>query len=358
MHGLRLLAINATVLLVLLVMVEGTASMLVVGRRYAERWIPRSDANDAYLTLPMYGRNPQARAYWDEFRASSVHEYADYLGWRRKDFSGRYINVANGRRATPSSTRTDGGVLAVFGGSAVWGTGVRDAETIPSWIAHHLGDVVRVENRGEAGYNAYQGFLQLHAAVMRGESIRAALFYDGVNDAHASCVNPGRNGATLEFYRMKDKIEHRRGSDPRIAQLLWAFTGYVPGPPLMLPYRCDDEATANEAAAAMVRTWKAIQDEADRAAIPVHFFLQPVAYVTQTDVNYLKIDETMRRSFQNFYKYVAPQVRTSGIRNFHDLSQPFGDRRGRFFIDFAHLTGEGNRIMAEDIVRAIGLSQN
>jgi hypothetical protein len=348
MRIVRAVGINVAVLVALLVVVEGATSLLIVSRRFLERWWPAYAANDAYLTLPMYRNDPDAPAYWDEFRRSSPQTYVDYLGWRRRDFAGRHINVVNGYRVTPGSG-PDGPVLAIFGGSAVWGTGVADDETIPARVASQAGRLFHVRNFGEAGYNVMQDYLQFFAEVRDGRRPQLAVFYDGINDAHASCINPGRDGATLEFARMKDKIEYRVGAEPRIADFAQVISAVLFRPRAAPPYRCEDDRQAEAAAAAMVRTWRAIQDLGDRVGVRTYFFLQPVAYVGSPNVSYLRLDETLRASFQRFYAHVDDQVRALGIAGYRNLSGVLSDTDAQFFIDFAHVTPAANRRIAATI---------
>ncbi len=348
MRIIRTVAFNVAVLVALLLVFEGATSLLIVSRRFAERWWPADTANDVYLTLPMYRTDPNARAYWDEFRSSSRQTYVDYIGWRRRDFAGRYINIVDGYRVTPGS-RPDAPALAMFGGSAMWGTGVSDEETIPAHLAARPDRAFRVRNFGEAGYNVMQDYMQFFVEVRDGRPPQLAVFYDGINDAHASCVNPGRDGATLEFARMKDKIEYRVGSEPRMADFAQIVSAVLFRPRASPHYRCEDDRQADAAAATMVRTWRAIQDLGDRAGVRTYFFLQPVAYVGIPNVSYLRLDETLRVSFQRFYAHVDEQVRALGIVRYRNLSGILSDRDAQFFIDFAHVTPAANRRIAAAI---------
>jgi hypothetical protein len=352
MRLVRVVAINVLVLLGLLVVIEGAASILIVSRRAVERWWPVDSVNDVYLTLPMYKGDLGARDYWEEFRLSAPQTYVDYVGWRRKDFAGRYINIVDGYRVTPGN-KGNGPVLGMFGGSAMWGTGVSDSDTIPAGVARALGRQFEVRNFGEAGYNAMQDYLQFYLTTRDSQSLQVAVFYDGINDAQASCVNPGRNGATLEFARMKDKIEYRKGSEARIADFVEVLGGFFFPGRMPTHYRCEDDAVASAAAATMVRTWRSIQDLADRAGVRTYFFLQPVAYVGNSDVSYLTLDNTVRPSFQRFYSHVDEQAKALGIVRYENLSGILSDGNGKYYIDFAHVTGAANQRIANAIANGL-----
>lgn len=352
----RLVLINVLVFIAMFILVEGVISILMVTGRHVEEYLPVPSGYSGYsafLLLPMYKDSPQAAEYWREFTVSAKFEYVDYLVWRRKDYTGKYINVLNGRRLTPTNVRRDGPMVAVFGGSALWGTGVKDSETIPSWMARRVANDFRVENFGNLGYVAFQDFLRFYELLQDHQLIRHAVFYDGANDAYASCVSPGKNRATLDYYQMKGKVEYRKGSDLRLAELAQFVASYLPRRHATMHYRCDDESEASEAALAMVKIWKTIEDVAEKSGVKAYFFLQPVSFVSDSDVSYLQIDETVTRSFRNFYKYVDIQARRAGLHRYYNLSDILSGRTGRYFIDYSHITSEANGIIANAIVERI-----
>src|SRR5581483_5437525 len=121
------------------------------------------------------------------------------------------------------------------------------------------------------------------------------------------------------------------------------------GRPAPQHYRCEDDRQARDASAAMVRTWRTIQDLGDRSGVRTYFFLQPVAYVGHPNVSYLKLDETLRSSFQHFYAHVDEEARAQGLRHYRDLSGMLSAPDAQFYIDFAHVTQEANRRVAAAI---------
>jgi len=351
MRLIRILAINLAVFIAIGVALEGLASVALVGRRFAERRWPASSVNDDYLTLPMFRNDSTAREYWDEFRRSSLQQYTDYVGWRRRDFAGRYINVVGGYRVTPG-TAPNGPIFGVFGGSTIWGTGVADADTIPAEIAHAVRDAYRVQNFGEAGFNVFQDYIEFYQSIRAAHAPTVAVFYDGINDTYASCVNPGRTGATLEYARMKEKIEYRKASELRLGDVAEVVSQALFPQASPSRYRCDDDRQAQEVASAMVKTWRSIQDLGERAGTRTYFFLQPVAFVGSSDVGYLRLNEAARSSYQRVYAHIAEEVRVQGLRRFQDLSSVLSDG-GQHFIDFAHLRAEANHRIGAAIVRVV-----
>lgn len=138
-----------------------------------------------------------ARGYWDEFAASSRMRWAPYTYWRRAPYAGRYIRVDSaGVRASwrpPATARPPAGRpfrVWFFGGSTLWGTGARDAHTIPSEVARRLtaraGRPVEAVNFGESGYVSGQEIVYLQRLLVEGDRPDAVVFYDGINDSFAA----------------------------------------------------------------------------------------------------------------------------------------------------------------------------
>ena len=56
-----------------------------------------------------------------------------FVEWRREEFHGETTTVgADGNRVQPATTQDPVGTVRFFGGSAMWGSGVADDETIPA----------------------------------------------------------------------------------------------------------------------------------------------------------------------------------------------------------------------------------
>ncbi len=89
----------------------------------------------------------------------------------------------------------------VFGGSAVWGTGVEWNETIPSYLANYG---YNVTNYGETGYVSTQELILLIQELKSGFPPDIVIFYDGFNDVF-SAYQQGVAGLPMnEFNRVKE----------------------------------------------------------------------------------------------------------------------------------------------------------
>lgn len=125
-----------------------------------------------------------------EFFESVRVEWAPYVAWRQRPFSGRYHTFdSEGRRRTWNAPAPTGGVepirIFMFGGSTIMGMGVRDEGTVPSCLSRRLaraGFRVDVTNYGQIGYVLAQEVVQLLELLKRGVVPDIALFSDGQNE--------------------------------------------------------------------------------------------------------------------------------------------------------------------------------
>jgi lysophospholipase L1-like esterase len=154
-------------------------------RQYEVQRAERSTI-EAELSQETYRDAEWARAYWEEI-TRYAESWDPYIGYRVKDFRGRFINVEGGIRRTsrmvhmPAASRT----IWVFGGSAVWGHGVRDEGTLPSHLARIAAEEqnpIAVENNGESGWVNWQGVAFLLQRLADGGRPDVVVFYSGVNE--------------------------------------------------------------------------------------------------------------------------------------------------------------------------------
>ena len=113
---------------------------------------------DKKFLLSPYSGKRWAKDLFEETDSIQT-SYDPFVGWRRRSFSGRYVNLdAEGIRKTwsPSNANSqEDKKIYIFGGSAIWGHGSRDDYTIPSHLAKMLeedGYKFSVYNYGELAY--------------------------------------------------------------------------------------------------------------------------------------------------------------------------------------------------------------
>ena len=170
--------------------------------------------DDLRASLPAYnGVAYNPRALLEEVRKSDRTVYEPYTIWKRRAYRGEYttIDIAGSRRTVGNSTSEDALQVWLFGGSAVWGVGAPDGETIPSHLAALLNGTLGIEanvrNLGRRGYVSTQEVIYLIRELQAGRRPDIVVFYSGVNDAAAVSLWPEFPGAHVSFDTVRDRFE-------------------------------------------------------------------------------------------------------------------------------------------------------
>jgi len=169
------------------------------------------DVADARCLLSPYRDQPWAGPLFKELHQLS-EEYEPYLGWDRQPYRGKYTNIdAEGVRRTwnPPDGGDKPGTIYMFGGSTLWGSGARDEHTIPSHLSkllHKSGQAFVVCNYGETAYTFTQEVVHLALLLRDGHRPDYVIFYDGANDVYAA-YQSGMAGAPQNLYTFKAKLK-------------------------------------------------------------------------------------------------------------------------------------------------------
>jgi lysophospholipase L1-like esterase len=169
-------------------------------------------APDVRMHSAAHQKDDWAAHYYAELQHTQKQKYAGFLGWRRHDTTGEYINIVDGIRHSYNSNASEGGInVYFFGGSTMWGIGNRDEHTIPSEfarLAEAAGIPVHVTNYGESGYVSWQEVLQLSELCALGQTPDLAIFYDGVNDTFVQIQTPTAKPLPQNFDDLALRFEH------------------------------------------------------------------------------------------------------------------------------------------------------
>ena len=211
------LAIGGT--LALLALLEGGARLVVASRPRPVD--PRAQADS-------YPAEPWVAALFDEHARSARMRWEPYVYWRRLPFAGRYINVdEHGLRRTWQPPAAAGRRLFFFGGSAAWGTGVRDDQTIASQLARYLaaaGAPVQVVNFGETGYVSTQQVIALLRQLQTGSVPGLVVMYMGGTDVASAQLNGEAGLPNNEANRVREfnLLHHARRLVPEALRVVAA----------------------------------------------------------------------------------------------------------------------------------------
>jgi lysophospholipase L1-like esterase len=300
-------------------------------------------------------------AYYRELERSEKVRWEPFTYWRRQPFHGRYINVdASGLRATwnaePAAAERQ---IWIFGGSTTWGTGARDEHTVPSELSrllHARGQVARVTNFGESGYVSTQEVVALLRWLQRGERPDLVIFYDGVNDVYAA-VQEGAAGSSLneinrrrEFNATRDWTRLLGGAVQRLEGLQRLATLTARRRPPERP-----ATLAGDVVACYEANTRAVRALAETHGFEALLFWQPTVFTKLhvTDFERRARDSRLvaHRDLQlEANRLVATSPTLGHEASFVDLSGVLDAVVEPLYIDFCHLSEDGNRRMAESML--------
>lgn len=311
--------------------------------------------------LPNYVNVPWAKALSREQSELWV-DYMSFIGWRTRPFTGETVNVdpVTQIRFTPEPQQplvSDKKVF-FFGGSTMWGRGSNDAGTIPSQFQKYTR--IKAINYGEGAWIAHQSLNQLIKLYIAGERPDIVVFYDGVNEVHQQC-----------------RSEHPYFSaayEPKIRELLnlkedeWAYylrplvfaanqiahdIGLIDKHAKKHQYNCDvDVKKADLISTQLVVDWKIAKQIVESYGGKFYSFLQPVAYTSKTRLDHIAddLDKVLGDQYLLLYPLIRQKMKAEGIGV--DLSRAF-DRDEYIFIDYCHVSPNGNDLVAKAIADQI-----
>ena len=332
-----------------------------------------------------------AKPYYDELKL--MNSTIDPLvGWRPQEFHGTYMNVdADGMRKTwnPATSTTSSKVITVFmfGGSTMLGAGTPDGYTIPSYVSRMLnehappGTTYLVRNYGQSGYVLVQEIAKLTLLLERGERPDYVIFYDGANDT-AYSYQSGIPGIAGSLGVIGDQFRERL--DASTAGQFWtwikdtvkascfscrlafdAIRGFDPSflnPNVIVGQSLDDAAIAKLAREVageyQNHTLGYLRTLENGFRFKLLTFWQPTIYTESKivgDEAHLDIidphvdDPTAKKLFVDV-NHLLP---SDPVLHFYNISDAFAGRTHEYYIDYTHVSDEGDAAVAQRIVGAM-----
>jgi lysophospholipase L1-like esterase len=316
-----------------------------------------SYANEAGQTLPPnYDGIPWARRHYEE-RAVRGTVYRSFIEWRHAPMAGETITVEGPylqRRTINAGTPRDK-TAYFFGGSTMWGDGADDAGTIPSQFAAITG--VHTENFAERGYTAHQSLILLIQLLQQGHRPDLVVFYDGANEVLHKCrieLSPDSHERERQFEAVL-KSSLIADSFSHYAAPLLAFARNVKrelGRAVQAEeHDCHSNPAKRQAIAEnLIRDWQFARDLVERHGGKFVAVLQPVAPLSNTRRAHFTIYPLLGRGYREVYAVLREMIARGG--EFHDLV-PVLDRDEYIYIDFLHLSPNGNRYVAAKIAEIV-----
>ena len=340
-------------------------------RAYFEWLQPLHYFTDSYL-LPNYKGAEWARKHFLEFNELDAN-YELYYGWRRTPYNGEtiYIDDRGVRRTYRDESASPDRVIAFFGGSTMWGSGADDDRTIPSDFIKLNPEYVGY-NFGESGYVAHQSLNLLLERYFEGFRPDVVVFYDGANDVWSKCQYQLRPYSHWREAEIRSTLR-----DARAVRAERGATNSEVALALVQPLRSfvekvrrvsgteDAEASfydchkkpekAAQIARVLLSDWLLVKNLVESYGGTFVAILQPVIYFSDTKTDHLKLSEALKWQYETVYPLIIRMMN----REFPELADNFMDLRHvldrdeYFYIDWCHVSPNGNQLIAARISQGI-----
>ena len=332
----------------------------------------KTEQVDPRALLPNYKNITWAKDYFNDFNKLKANNYKSYIGWRQTAFESKYINIDSaGNRITPQNNQVSDSVLKVLflGGSTIWGTGAPDNGTIPAYFSNSENNYY-VKNYGESGYRAMQSYIYLLLKFNSGVKTDWVVTYDGVNEAFGF-LDDNDGVSTVVENKLKMKLKQKKEMPKFITDLTYRhfFLGPINNSitrfknkklvkkkksVILTPQRTDIVAKA------MLDSWLEMMILSGRNGAQFLAILQPNAAVGKSNIDYLKFDEyqgLLMSTYDQLYKRVRKLLKEDKkykelSNHVLDLTNSF-DGEEKYYIDWCHVTPNGNQVIANQIMEKI-----
>ena len=345
---------------------------------------------------------PWTAEYFRALRRMSVRWYP-YIYWKSSPISSSYLNVdQQGDRATwnkryQSNNRGRPLTVFTFGGSTMFGYGVRDDYTLASLLSKSLGEKtdynVEVVNYGQLGYVSTQEILLLYQLLRQGLRPDIVIFYDGVNDTYSAYQAgiaglPGNESSRLrefnllggnrphrrrlyltalstflfrtdiaklgEFIQEEREPQEDRNSDedlPRASAGVWEMLRYIAPPN---PIHQGPDALEQDVVRIYLFNKQVAEMLGKQFGFRCLFYWQPDIYsknkLSPFERNFLG-DREVENLFLATHRLMAAAAPKNGVR---DMSGIFNDKPETYLMDGWHPTESGNELIAENMAGDVG----
>lgn len=328
------------------------------------------------------------------FRSIAIHK--PKLNVNDPNYNPLYIplNVDENGVREPGFPAEQGAQCQVwmFGGSTVFGAGVKDEETIPEYLNGFLkkqGFSVFTTNYGSGWWSSTQSVVQLMLKLQSGRRPETVIFYEGINDVNVVAYGGKPGGIAPEAEILMRKAIAK--TPVSLTEWLFTHSDLVDTlnrklHPLVLSGkakkavdyevdnkiadRLNDEAEVERLASEIARCYeeniRMVSVLASAMHFNAYFMLQPFPLVADRgsftgDLQYysgrkqsrprdaILIDATYRKIRESDYLKTNP--------SFFNMEDALKDVQESISIDSEHFNPKGNRVMASKILKRLAESE-
>ena len=309
-------------------------------------------SEDKRPELPNYSEINWAKKHFEEFNLLST-SYYDYIVFRRDDFRGETITIKNGYRVNKNeesfNLKKD---IWVFGGSAAWGTGSRNEETIPALIEKISG--ISTLNLGETGYHTSQSLNLLIREIVNHKP-KIVIFYDGVNDIYHKCRTISNYFASAQEREIKNKLDGKFSYTKNLIIAPLKVTEEIAErfntKKTVKYFDCDtNEEKARNIVKVFINNWQIVKSITEKNNIKFIPILQPTAFSSKSNLNHIDLEQDVKIQFQIMYEMIKKELENSNLK-YLNLENSL-DEKEFYFIDWMHVSPNGNYEIANKIVNS------
>jgi len=311
-----------------------------------------------------------------------------YAYWRSLPFSGKQVSVTEEGLRTTLNEPCEGHERVVrvfmFGGSTMWGFPTRDEFTIPSCLSR-IGNstmkssgkhvCVQVYNFGQSGYVSGQEISELLNVLRSNARPDLVVFYDGANDLFSAYQNrmagipQNEENRRKEFNLVREPLRatltalETVATCSGLARVARVVTRSILGQQSQMPAAGSraDAVMQDDLAQQIVRTYEAniaFVEALSRAfAFSAEFVWQPLVFtkthLTKPEQDAARLWEYLKPLSERTNALLRASEAMSRKSNFHNLTSAFEDKNETIFVDWCHVTEEGNEMVARKITQAI-----
>lgn len=304
--------------------------------------------NDKRFELPNYKNISWAKKHFFEFSKIKT-KYYDHIVWRRNDFNGETITIKNGYRMNNTNENFKlNKDIWIFGGSTTWGTGSDDKNTIPSLIEKLTN--ISTLNLGETGYSTTQELNLLLRELVKHKP-KIIIFYDGVNDT-GKCMKNLNYFSTGQEAVLQSALSGSYSKKLIIAPLkilerVKEFTQKNQN--TKASYDCNTNISKTEKIAkTFVNNWITVELIAKKNNIKFIPILQPTFFTSMSNKDYLSTNYELKEQYEIVYELIKKELSKKDFK-YLNLENSL-NKLENYFIDFNHLSPNGNIRIAREIV--------
>jgi lysophospholipase L1-like esterase len=335
--------------------------------------------NDSQPVADSYQGADWVEEYNKEFDECSAEDWHPYVYWRRKPYTGKYINIdEKGLRRTifpidESVKKKPVKKVFMFGGSTMWGSDVKDEFTIPSLVGSGLAKQsihAEVTNFGESGYVSTQEMMELFLQLREGNIPDLVVFYDGANDVF-SAYQQGKTGIPQNENNREKEFNSLRSKKRSLMVFLESLKtlstvkfiiGLIQPEMKPLPYSGSEiQKLATETIEVYLKNITTINLWAKEYGFKAVYYWQPTIF-SKPELSDFEKKEAEKYGFIKDIVHAA-DLHTSNIKAdpgfsvFYNISDIFRNESKPIFIDYCHVSEYGNSViankMAEDIAAVL-----